>query len=232
MRKKILSLIFYTVFVISFVFVCFGKKDYGEFRCINTEKKAVCLTFDDGPHSEYTEKILDILKKYDVHATFFTVGENAERYPEIIRREIDEGHEIGNHTKTHIRVGKTNPEKIEKEIKQTHDIILGMCGYEIKLLRPPGGELSDCVKSTSDMMKYNIILWNVDTRDWAHASPQSIFLNVEKNTKNGSIILFHDYVSGKSPTPEALEKVIPYLKSEGYDFFTVSELLNIEKKTA
>lgn len=210
---------------------CGATGNYGAYRCVKTDKKVVCLTFDDGPHPEYTEKILDILKKYEIKATFFVVGENAEKYPEIVKREKQEGHEIGNHTKTHVDVCKTTAEKVEKEILQTHDIINGLCDYEIKLIRPPGGALSQRLKNTADMMDYKIILWNVDTRDWAHSSVDSIYLNVEKNCKNGSIILFHDYISGKSPTVDALEKVIPFLKKEGYEFLTVSELCELEEKT-
>lgn len=190
------------------------------------DEKYIALTFDDGPHYKYTEKILDILKKYDIRATFFTVGTNVERFPELVDRELSEGHEVANHTYSHKHMAELNENEFISEVTGWEDSISLHNEYTDKLFRPPEGILTDSEYTAVTDLGYDIILWSVDTRDWAHTPVDKIVENVMSNVNNGSIILFHDFVSGKnSPTPEALEIVIPKLKSEGYSFVTVSELI-------
>ncbi len=188
--------------------------------------KKIALTFDDGPHYKYTEQILDILKKYDVKATFFTVGELAVKYPELVMREYSEGHEIGNHTFSHLKMKDMSCAELKNEILSTGTLIENITGKMPVLFRPPEGVLSDCQKQTVADCGYSIILWSVDTRDWAHTPVAKIVKNVMKNTSNGSIILCHDFIGKNSPTPEALEEFIPKLKENGYEFVTVSELID------
>ena len=192
---------------------------------VETEKKVVALTFDDGPHPEKTLKILDVLGKYNVAATFFVIGKNAEYYPEVLKEVADAGHEIANHTYTHASLGKCSPDAIEREISSAEDSILGACGAKTKLLRPPEGSCSRDVMNIAASLGYSVILWNVDTRDWAHKSAGEIFFNVKKNVRPGSIILFHDYTVGENHTVEALDKVIGFLIEDGYEFVTVGELI-------
>jgi polysaccharide deacetylase family sporulation protein PdaB len=196
---------------------------------VNTDGKYVALTFDDGPHKYRTDEILDILEENDIKATFFTVGIMAKEYPEIIRRIVSEGHEIGNHTYSHSKMKRLSPEKLEWEIDETEKILYEICEYRPKLFRPPEGWCSDIVASIAAELDYDIILWNIDTLDWAHNSAVNICDSINCEIKPGSIILFHDYVSGKSTTTEALKSIIPKLKVEGYEFVTVSELINKEK---
>lgn len=189
-------------------------------------QKLVALTFDDGPHKFRTDEILDVLKKYNVKATFFVVGMMAKEYPHLIKRELSEGHEIGNHTYSHLNLRCLNTATLEREIELTEQAIFEVCEYRPKLFRPPEGWCNESIASVAGKMDYDVILWNVDTLDWAHTESNKIYECVKSGIKPGSIILFHDYVSGNSPTCDALEKIIPHLLEEGYKFVTVSELIS------
>lgn len=188
-------------------------------------EKLVALTFDDGPHKFRTDEILDVLKKYNVKATFFVVGTMAKEYPHLIKRELSEGHEIGNHTYSHHNMKRLDTATLEREIELTEEAIFEACEYRPKLFRPPEGWCTENIVSVAGRMDYDVILWNIDTLDWAHTESKKIYEGVSSSIKPGSIILFHDYVSGKSPTVDALEMIIPKLLEEGYRFVTVSELV-------
>ncbi len=191
--------------------------------------KQAAITFDDGPDIKYTGQILDILNKYNVKATFFVIGKNAERYPELVKRIISEGHEIGNHTYTHPDMRKISPEELDKEISKTQEIISGITGYTPVLFRPPGGYLSNRIvdRITSNNCRTVLWSWRQDTLDWKCPNVDEIVNTVIGNIKNGDIILFHDYNPGISPTPQALEIIIPKLLDMGFEFVTVSELVDI-----
>ena len=191
-----------------------------------TDKKLVALTFDDGPHKYRTAEILDILKEYDVKATFFVVGTMAHEYPELIKREIREGHEIGNHTYNHYKMKKLSEKNIIRELELTEKELYEIAEYRPKLFRPPEGWCSEMIASAVGSIDYDVILWNIDTLDWAHNEVGKICECVDLAVIPGSIILFHDYVTGDSPTPEALRRIIPALKARGYSFVTVSQLIN------
>lgn len=200
---------------------------HGESESCGMQKR-IALTFDDGPHYKYTEEILDILDEYEVKATFFTVGENAKHFPELIDREIASGHEVANHTYSHKNISSLNDSQITEEIKKCEEILGEHEGYIPSLFRPVEGYATkeDC--RVIEDLGYDVILWSVDTRDWAHNSVNNIVNNVINNSNDGSIVLFHDFVSGQSPTPEALRKLLPELKKQGYSFVTVSELIENE----
>lgn len=195
---------------------------------MNAQNK-IALTFDDGPHPVYTPIILDILKEYGVHATFFMIGENAQRYPELVARIQREGHEIGNHTYCHANLKKESPQKIRSEILETENTLLLIGDQRPKLLRPPGGLYDQQVCETAQALDYDIILWNIDTLDWAHTPSADIVAKVENNIRCGDIILCHDFIGGAaSPTPEALRRLLPDLLRENYEFVTVSELIHTQ----
>ncbi len=224
-RRKLLcaaAVIIFSVFI--FAYIVIAGNDIVIKSCATGEKK-IALTFDDGPHPRYTGEILDILGEYDIKATFFVIGENVELYPDLIEREIAEGHEIGNHTESHKSLLKADRAEISREVGVLGDSLREKFGYAASLLRPPGGQYTEALAEYAKENSQKIILWSVDTRDWAHTSVSGIRENVMKNTSDGSIILFHDYVAGKSPTPEALRSVIPELLAKGYKFVTVSELI-------
>lgn len=193
----------------------------------NCDKK-IALTFDDGPHPRYTDEILGILDRYNIKATFFVIGENLEYYPEVTKRGIAAGHELGNHTYSHIYMNSDNITRITGELEKTDRILKEKFGYSTKLIRPPGGLYGECALACAQNLESAVILWTVDTRDWAHTPSEKISESVISSVKSGDIILMHDYVSGKSPTPEALKKIIPRLIDDGYTFVTISELLESE----
>ena len=186
----------------------------------------IALTFDDGPHPVYTPIILDILKEYDVHATFFLIGENAERNPDLVRRILREGHEIGNHTYLHKNLREHTPGCIYEEISMAEEAILRIADQRTKLLRPPGGLYDKQVCETARRLDYDIILWTVDTLDWTHPTSKEIVEKVESSVQCGDIILCHDFIGGApSPTPDAIKRIIPDLLGQGYEFVSVSELI-------
>ncbi len=193
----------------------------------NSEKK-IALTFDDGPHRKYTEEILDILDEFGVKATFFVVGSNAEAYPDLVKREWEAGHEIGNHTYSHPHLTNIEADVLFSEMQQTDDILNRLVGYRPKLFRPPEGVYSQTVSTTLERMDYIPVLWTVDTGDWKRPAAQTIADTVMNHTETGVIILCHDFVSGKSNTPAALRIFLPKLLEQGYRFVTVSELLMSE----
>ena len=201
------------------------------YKCVNIEENKIALTFDDGPHPKQTQEILSILDKHDVKATFFVIAQNATYYPDVLRSIVEKGHEIGNHTFSHINIKKSKKNLIKDEIIKSEESIYDLCQYNTCLFRPPGGVINSDIIETARALKYKIVLWDIDTRDWAHRNVDEIVKNISKNVKNGSIILFHDYISKNSPTPEALEKIIPLLKNQGYSFVCVSDLISNEQQT-
>ncbi|MBE6613776.1 MAG: polysaccharide deacetylase family protein [Ruminococcaceae bacterium] len=202
-----------------------GVTDDVYFYCNTGGEKKIALTFDDGPHPVYTREILEILDSYGIPATFFIIGVNAEQYPELVQAELAAGHEIGNHTYRHLNLQREAYETVRGEILETENLLGEMTEQRLHLFRPPGGLYCDAVCRAAAELEYTVILWSVDTRDWAHPSVEDIVENVMTNADSGDIILFHDYVSGHSPTPEALRRILPELIARGYQFVTVSELL-------
>lgn len=194
----------------------------------NGRDKKIALTFDDGPHPRYTPQILDILEKYNIKATFFIIGQNAGYYPEVLNKVIEAGHELGNHTYFHRDLSKANEDIVLDEIISTENEIEERVGYTTKILRPPGGLYGLPAISIAEKLDYRVILWTLDTKDWQCPPAKNIVKNVLKNIKGGDIILMHDYVSGKSQTPEALRSIIPALLANGYEFVTISELISSE----
>lgn len=190
-----------------------------------SSKKLIALTFDDGPHPRYTNQILDILKAYGVKATFFEVGENIRYYSETAQRVAREGHEIGNHTNTHPHLKGIEGAEFLAEVELCDNAIESITGKKTKLFRPPEGVVEDCVKITAQKRNYSLVLWDIDTKDWAGRSCDDIVKTVLDNARNGSIILMHDYISKKCHTVEALKIIIPALQKRGYRFVCVSEIV-------
>lgn len=190
---------------------------------VPTSRKVVALTFDDGPVSTTTPEILNILKEKNIKATFFVVGEQVKRFPTLVSREIAEGHEVGNHTYTHPKLANLQEYMIEEELKNTEKEILKVAPKPT-LFRPPGGFYNKKIIKIAKDSEYSTILWTIDPVDWRSPPVGDIVDLVIKDVKPGSIILLHD---GKYPstTPEALWFIIDILESRGYEFVTVSELL-------
>lgn len=194
------------------------------YRSVQVDDKRIALTFDDGPHPRQTERILEILGKYNVKATFFMVGKNVELYPDVARRVVGAGCEIGNHTYSHYHVSALNEGTLREELERCREVLEEICGCEPRLFRPPEGKITSYVEACVDD-EYELILWSLDTRDWEGKSASAIADSVMEKVHPGAIILLHDYVGKNAHTAEALEIFLPLLLSQGYEPVTVSELI-------
>lgn len=222
--KKYFAWLFIFVFLI-FPFTVSAQNEIAVIRGGNTDSMKIALTFDDGPHPKKTDAILNLLKEYGIHATFFVIGQNVSYYPDVLKREVEGGHEIGNHTYHHVLLSKISEKEAEAELQKTEDIIRETANYETRLFRPPEGAYTQSALQPFEHTDYRVVLWTVDTRDWEKASAEKIVETVEKNIRGGSILLFHDYTVKGAHTLDALKILIPKLMEEGYEFVTVSELL-------
>ncbi len=202
-------------------------------RSGSKEEKFIALTFDDGPHPKYTLEILDLLKEYDAKATFFVLGKCAEMYPDILKRQREEGHEIGNHGYSHIDVRKASKDKIREEFGKTQNTIYSITHEASRLIRPPYGSCDDDIIDVANEYQCTIVLWTEyqDSKDWSNPGVEKIINTTISKVQNGDIILFHDYVyKRESHTVKALKTIIPKLIDEGYKFVTVSELIEISQQ--
>ncbi len=195
------------------------------YRSVQTETKRIALTFDDGPHPFLTERILDILDRYHVKATFFMVGENVRNYPDAAREVIARGHEVGNHTNSHDSMACMDARTVLREMIGCEDALEELCEYRPHLFRPPEGAVTPHVQSCLEDEDYLLVLWSLDTRDWEKKSTDHIVRTVLDGVRAGDIILMHDYIGRNSKTPEALEILLPQLLERGYELVTVSDLL-------
>lgn|GEM_PF-2522317 len=191
----------------------------------NSDKKYVVLTFDDGPDTKYTPAILDILKQYNVKATFFVVGTQVEKHGSVLQRILNEGHSIGNHSYNHANLTKLSNKEIVKQIEQADDLIKAVIGFKPTWIRAPYGAVNDIVKESMEDDDRSFIGWDVDTRDWAGSSVEEMRANINENTKSDSIILMHSF-GGKhiKNTVELLPYIIQDLKDKGFTLVTLDEL--------
>lgn len=196
------------------------------YTSVPNQKKQIALTFDDGPHPSQTHRILEILDRYDVQATFFMIGVNVEHYPDAAREVIARGHEVGNHTYTHSHLQSMGEYSLMREVGRCEDVLEGLCEYRPHLFRPPEGVINSHVEACAAKGDYRLILWSLDTKDWETKNAQMIASRVLNQIQSGDIVLMHDYVA-KSKTPEALEIFLPKLLALGYEPVTVSALLGI-----
>lgn len=192
----------------------------------HNDRMEIALSFDDGPHPRLTPVILEILEEYGIKATFFMVGENVGYYPAAARAVVEAGHEIGNHTFSHRKFGRMGRADMEREIVSCEEAIAALTERPVRFIRPPEGEMSETVRRVAGDLRYRVILWDVDTRDWAHTPPDEISRHILDTVQAGDIILMHDFIGYDSPTPEALRRVIPALLERGYRFVTVGELVD------
>ena len=188
-------------------------------------RKVVALTFDDGPNPATTNQALDTLSKYGIKATFFVLGKNVSGNEEILKRMKADGHVIGNHSWSHPVLSKLSLDEAKKQITDTEDALTKVLGSSSKLMRPPYGAITDDIRNSLDL---SFIMWDVDSLDWKSKNEASILTEIQRQVKNGSIILMHDI---HVETVNALPKVIDYLKEQGYEFVTVPEMLHSRLKS-
>ena len=203
-------------------------RDEPIYRSHPNDRMEIALTFDDGPHPRLTPVILDILAEYGIRATFFMVGENVGYYHEAARAVVEAGHEVGNHTFSHRKFDRMGEEELLREISACESALSEVTDSPVRLIRPPEGQVSDTMRRVMGTLDYRVILWDVDTRDWAHTSPEEISRHILETVEAGDIILMHDFIGYNSPTPEALRRVIPALLERGFRFVTVGELVEGE----
>ncbi len=184
---------------------------------IDTNSKVIALTFDDGP-SGYTEEIISILKENDAVATFFLLGNKVTTYQEVLKKSIEHGNELGNHTYNHKWLTKLSDGEIKKQIEDTQTIIKDTLGYTPKIFRPSYGSINKRVRNDIDL---KVVLWNIDTMDWKYKSVDKIIDRAVRNASDESIILMHETYER---TKDALPKIISILKEKGFTFVTISEL--------
>ena len=187
--------------------------------------KKIALTFDDGPHPRFTERILKILDKYGVKATFFVIGVNIQNYPEPLKKIYAAGHEIGNHSYSHDNVKDLDASTARVEMEKCEQVIRDTVGISTSVFRPPRGACNPDVLKSARELGYSVVLWSIDTLDWKGTSPLTVFKTVNGQISGGDIILMHDYTSGSNAACEALDSIIPELIAKGYEFVTVSELI-------
>lgn len=192
-------------------------------RTVYGSKKAICLTFDDGP-SDNTSKILKSLKDNGGLATFFVVGSRLKSYSSVLKEASDMGCEIANHSYSHPSFYALSSEAITKEIKRTNRRIEKYTGKKAEVCRTPGGAIGGNI---NDAVGMPIILWSVDTLDWKTRNADSTYKSVMKNARDGSVVLMHDLYS---QTAEAAVRMIPALKKAGYQLVTVKEMSLLKKK--
>lgn len=193
----------------------------------DTSKRQIALTFDDGPHPKYTPKILAILKKYNVKATFFLVGEMAQKYPYLVKAEAAAHNNIGNHTFHHVSLTKITPGYVATEIKACGLVLNGILHQPVHLFRPPGGDYNDNVAQVAEAMNYHLILWTDDPGDYSSPGVGAIVDRTLAKADNGGIILIHD---GVQQTIDALPQIISILQARGYKFVTIDEMLTDKQR--
>lgn len=187
----------------------------------NPYKKTVALTFDDGPHPASALKILAILRKEKIKATFFVVGKMAEKCPDIVRLEADEGHEIANHTYNHTNLTRLPENKVSWEWKKCNNIIESIIGYKPGFCRPPGGNYNYVTVDAAKKEGLTLVLWTDDPGDYLDVDKGFLMDKFRAYMCNGAVIIMHD---GGKYTTKVLPEMIKYLKDRGYKFQTVSEM--------
>ena len=192
----------------------------GRTSVTKVEAPRVALTFDDGPNARYTPLLLEGLRKRNIHATFFLLGENIPENEELLLQMQKDGHLIGCHTWSHVQLDKISPSSANREILKTNSLIYHITGTYPTCLRPPYGAWKKDLELPVTMLP---VFWDVDTLDWQSQNPESILDIVRKNVQDGSIILMHD--SYDSSVRAALA-ITDELIEKGYDFVTADQLLD------
>ena len=186
------------------------------------QRKWVALTFDDGPHPAYTPRILAALREAKVPATFFLVGQMAEKYPDLVRAELAAGHSIANHTYHHVSLPKIPAEFVATEIQACGDVLERITGKPCRLFRPPGGQYNPAIAETAEALGYRLILWTDDPGDYASPGGTVIAERLLDKLDNGGIILIHD---GIQQTLDLLPSLIREIQARGYAFVTIDQML-------
>lgn len=189
---------------------------------VDTDKKEIALTFDISYNERNIDEILNILDKYNVKATFFVVGKWIDKNEEVVKKIHKNGHEIGNHSYSHTDFNKISEEEIKKELETTSKKIKNITGEDVKIFRPPYGELNENGVKTCELLGYKVVNWDVDSMDWKNIKSVYIVDRVAQNVTLGSIVLFHGDANNVG---EYLENIIKHFQKNGYKMLKISDLL-------
>ncbi len=185
----------------------------------NAETKRIALTFDDGPHPVCTPQMLEVLARENVPATFFLLGENVELYGDIVKEIAAQGHLIGNHTWHHVQITTLSLEEARAEILETSELIEELTGQGTEYVRPPFGTWNPDLEDDLDLIP---VMWSIDTLDWTTENVDRIVKQVTEEASENDIILMHDSYES---TVQAVERIIPLLQAEGFEFVTVDQVI-------
>ncbi|MEZ3178375.1 glycosyltransferase [Streptomyces pimonensis] len=205
----------------------------GQIQSLSVPDRRLVLTFDDGPDPTWTPKVLDVLKKHDAHAVFFVTGTMASRYPDLVQRMVDEGHEIGLHTFNHPDLALQSTKRIDWELSQNQLAITGAAGIRTSLFRPPYSSYAEAMDNETwpvaqyiGSRGYLTVVNNTDSEDWKRPGVDEIIRRATPEGGKGAIVLMHDSGGDRSQTVEALDRFLPGLKEKGYEFDNLTEALD------
>ncbi|GAA1201531.1 glycosyltransferase [Streptomyces hebeiensis] len=204
----------------------------GDARALTIPDHKLVITFDDGPDPEWTPKVLDKLKQYNAHGVFFVTGTMASRYPDLVRRMVDEGHEVGLHTFNHPDLAYQTKERIDWELSQNQLVLAGAAGVRTSLFRPPYSSFSSAMDNKSwpvtqyiGSLGYITVLNHTDSEDWKRPGVDEIIRRATPEGTKGSIVLMHDSGGNRAQTVEALDRFLPDMQKRGYAFSNLTEAL-------
>lgn len=202
----------------------------GQLQAINrvdTEKHAVALTFDLTWGEKVPPMVLDALRKSGAKATFFVSGPYAQSHPSIVKRILEDGHDLGNHSYRHVRLSAYDGGTVKSEIEKTHSIVKELTGKDMNLFRPPDADYNDTVIKGALDLGYTTVTWSLDSLDWKNPGKDFIVKRVLRRARKGDIILFH--ASDNAPdTPLAIPDIVKGLSRKGFTLTTVTDLLSLE----
>ncbi|MFF0084652.1 glycosyltransferase [Streptomyces canus] len=205
----------------------------GRATSLKMPDRRLVLTFDDGPDPTWTPKVLDVLKKHHAHAVFFVTGTMASRYPDLVKRIVDEGHEVGLHTFNHPDLSFQSKKRIDWELSQNQLALAGAAGIRTSLFRPPYSSFADAMDDKSwpvtqyiGTRGYITVVNNTDSEDWQKPGVRQIIRNATPKNGKGAIVLMHDSGGDRHQTVQALDRFLPDLKNKGYEFDNLTEALD------
>ena len=201
----------------------FSKSAGISFSRVMVSGNYIAMTYDDGPHPQNTTRLLDMLRERNIKATFYVIGRSVELYPQVVRRTVAEGHEIGNHSHTHRLLSKLSDDEIRKELSSCRDAVARAAGVQPRTMRPPyGGLLQRQREWVHSEYNYPTILWSVDPLDWKRPGASVVSSRILAGASNGGIVLAHDL---HAQTVDAMPATLDTLLRRGFKFVTVSQLL-------
>lgn len=208
----------------------FSKGSGVTFSRVMVSGNYIAITFDDGPHPQNTPRLLDMLRARNIKATFYVIGRSVDLYPQVVRRAVAEGHEIGNHTHTHRLLSKLGDDEVRGELTRCRDAVARAAGVQMRTMRPPyGGLLQRQREMVHSEFGYPTILWSVDPLDWKRPGASVISSRILSGTTAGGIVLAHDL---HAQTVDAMPATLDGLLRRGFKFVTVSQLLAMKTDAA